>query len=133
VNAALLGLSRHQAAERFEEIVDFSGIREFIHEPLRVYSAGMSVRLAFSVAVASDPDVLLIDEVLGVGDEAFYAKCLDKIKSFRAAGKTILLASHSIELVNMLCHRAIWLERGQVMRQGTAKEVSDAYRASVVS
>jgi ABC-type polysaccharide/polyol phosphate transport system ATPase subunit len=130
VNAAMMGMSRKEATEKFEEIVDFSGVREFIYEPLRVYSAGMSVRLAFSVAIAADPDVLLIDEVLGVGDQAFYQKCLEKIQSFQKAGKTIVLASHSSELITMLCQRALWLERGQIVQVGAAAEVVGAYKAT---
>src|SRR5580693_6418091 len=103
----MMGMARRETADRFDEIVDFSGVREFINEPLRVYSAGMTMRLAFSVAIAADPDVLLIDEVLGVGDQAFYARCLEKIRSFQAANKTIVLASHSAELITMLCQRAL--------------------------
>jgi len=130
VNAAMMGMTRRQMAERFESIVDFSGVREFINEPLRVYSAGMTVRLAFAVAVAADPEVLLIDEVLGVGDQAFYARCLEKIRSFQSQGKTIMLASHSVELITMLCQKALWIERGRVVMQGPAAEVVAAYRAS---
>ena len=130
VNAAMMGITRKQMAERFESIVDFSGVREFINEPLRVYSAGMTVRLAFAVAVTADPEVLLIDEVLGVGDQAFYAKCLEKIRSFQAAGKTIVLASHSAELITMLCQQALWIERGKVIMQGPAEEVVAAYKAT---
>jgi len=129
VNAAMMGMSRRQTVERFEEIVDFSGVREFINEPLRVYSAGMSMRLAFSVAIAADPELLLIDEVLGVGDQGFYARCLEKIRSFQAGGKTIVLASHSAELITMLCQKALWMDRGQVKMQGPAAEVVEAYRA----
>ncbi len=130
VNGAMMGMTRRQVTERFEEIVDFSGVREFINEPLRVYSAGMTVRLAFSVAIAADPAVLLIDEVLGLGDQAFYVRCLERIKSFQRAGKTIVLASHSTELITMLCQRALWIERGQVIKEGTAAEVVAAYKAS---
>jgi homopolymeric O-antigen transport system ATP-binding protein len=130
VNAAMMGMTRRQMVQRFEEIVDFSGVREFINEPLRVYSAGMSMRLAFSVAIAADPELLLIDEVLGVGDQEFYARCLQKIRTFQAAGKTIVLASHSGELITMLCQRALWMERGQIAKQGPAAEVIAAYRAS---
>jgi ABC-type polysaccharide/polyol phosphate transport system ATPase subunit len=130
VNGAMMGMTRRQVTERFEEIVDFSGVREFINEPLRVYSAGMTVRLAFSVAIAADPAVLLIDEVLGLGDQAFYVRCLERIKSFQRAGKTIVLASHSTELITMLCQRALWIERGQVVKEGTAAEVVAAYKAS---
>jgi len=130
VNAAMMGMTRRQITELFDEIVDFSGVREFINEPLRVYSAGMSVRLAFAVAVASEPEVLLIDEVLGVGDQAFYVKCLEKIRSFQEAGKTIVLASHATELIKMLCQQALWMERGRVVMQGSADEVVAAYKAS---
>jgi ABC-type polysaccharide/polyol phosphate transport system ATPase subunit len=130
VNAAMMGITRKQMAERFEGIVDFSGVREFINEPLRVYSAGMTMRLAFAVAVTADPEVLLIDEVLGVGDQAFYAKCLEKIRSFQSAGKTIVLASHSADLITMLCQQALWIERGRVMMQGPAQEVVAAYKAT---
>jgi ABC-type polysaccharide/polyol phosphate transport system ATPase subunit len=130
VNGAMMGMSRRQMAERFEEIVDFSGIREFINETLRVYSAGMTVRLAVSVAIACDPELLLIDEVLGLGDQAFYARCLEKIKSLQREGKTIVLASHSTELITMLCQRALWIERGKVIKQGTAAEVVEAYKMS---
>lgn len=130
VNAAMMGMTRGQMAERFEEIVDFSGIREFIHEPSRVYSAGMTMRLAFSVAVAAEPEILLIDEVIGVGDQVFYAKCLKKIRSFQNEGKTILLASHSTELVTMLCQQALWIEGGQVVQRGPAAEVIAAYKAA---
>jgi ABC-type polysaccharide/polyol phosphate transport system ATPase subunit len=131
VNAALMGFSRRETAARFEEIVEFSGVREFIHEPLRHYSAGMTVRLAFSVAVSAEPDILLIDEVLGAGDQAFYERCLEKILSFQRAGKTVVLASHSSELINMLCQRALWLQHGEVMAVGSAREVLAAYRESV--
>jgi ABC-type polysaccharide/polyol phosphate transport system ATPase subunit len=130
VNAAMMGMTRRQMMGRFDEIVDFSGVREFINEPLRVYSAGMTMRLAFSVAIAADPELLLIDEVLGVGDQQFYARCLDKIRSFQAEGKTIVLASHSAELITMLCQRALWIEKGHVKMLGAAADVIAAYRAS---
>jgi ABC-type polysaccharide/polyol phosphate transport system ATPase subunit len=130
VNAAMMGMTRRKMTERFDEIVDFSGVREFINEPLRVYSAGMTMRLAFSVAIEADPEVLLIDEVLGVGDQEFHAKCLGKIRQFQACGKTIMLASHASDLVAMLCQKALWLEKGHVMMLGKAAEVIAAYRAS---
>jgi ABC-type polysaccharide/polyol phosphate transport system ATPase subunit len=130
VNGAMMGMTRRQVTACFEEIVDFSGVREFINEPLRVYSAGMTVRLAFSVAIAADPEVLLIDEVLGLGDQAFYARCLDRIRSFQRDGKTIVLASHSTELITMLCQRALWIERGQVVELGAAAGVVAAYKAT---
>ncbi len=130
VNAAMLGLTRRQTAERFESIVDFSGVREFIDEPLRAYSAGMILRLAFSVAIATGPDVLLIDEVLGLGDREFYARCLDKIQQFQQEGKAILLASHSTELITMLCQKALWIEQGRVVMMGDTAEVVAAYQAA---
>jgi ABC-type polysaccharide/polyol phosphate transport system ATPase subunit len=126
LNAALLGLSRRQTAAAFEEIVEFSGIRDFIDEPLRTYSTGMVMRLAFSVAVNRDPEILLIDEVLAVGDAAFQEKCFDKIHSFHKAGKTLLCVSHS-NMVQKLCDRALWLDHGELILSGPIAEVCEAY------
>ena len=126
LNAALLGLSRRQTAEAFERIVEFSGIREFIDEPLRTYSTGMTMRLAFSVAIMRDPEILLIDEVLAVGDMAFQTKCIEKIREFRNAGKTLLFVSHS-DMVRRLCDRAIWLDHGELILSGPVDGVLEAY------
>jgi homopolymeric O-antigen transport system ATP-binding protein len=126
LNAALLGLSRRQTAAAFERIVEFSGIREFIDEPLRTYSTGMTMRLAFSVAIMRDPEILLVDEVLAVGDAAFQAKCIEKIHEFRNAGKTLLFVSHT-GLVQQLCDRAIWLDHGELILSGRVAEVLEAY------
>jgi len=126
LNAALLGLSRRQTAEAFERIVDFSGIREFIDEPLRTYSTGMVMRLAFSVAIHKDPDILLIDEILAVGDAAFQAKCIEKVHEFRNAGKTLLCVSHS-NMIRQLCDRAIWLDHGELVLSGAIGDVLEAY------
>ena len=126
LNAALLGLSRRQTDEAFERIVDFSGIREFIDEPLRTYSTGMVMRLAFSVAINRDPEVLLIDEILAVGDAAFQSKCIEKIHEFRNAGKTLLCVSHTA-LIRQLCDRAIWLDHGELMLTGAVGDVLEAY------
>jgi len=126
LNAALLGLSRKQTAAAFEHIVDFSGIREFIDEPLRTYSTGMIMRLAFSVAVIRDPEVLLIDEILAVGDAAFQAKCIAKVHEFRDAGKTLLCVSHST-MIRQLCDRAIWLDHGELILSGAVGDVLEAY------
>jgi lipopolysaccharide transport system ATP-binding protein len=131
-NAALLGLTRRELDERFEKIIEFSGVGEFMENPLRTFSAGMTVRLAFSVAIHTDPDVLLIDEVIGVGDQEFYAKCLAKIREFQEQGKTMMVATHSIELMTMLCQRALWLEHGHVKQIGPAAEVAKAYRGERV-
>jgi ABC-type polysaccharide/polyol phosphate transport system ATPase subunit len=129
LNAALLGFSRRRASEKFDEIVDFSGIREFIDEPLRTYSAGMTLRLAFSVAMAVDPDVLLIDEVLAVGDQAFQAKCTGRIMQLKKAGRVLICASHHMATLRQLSTKAIWLDHGSVVRLGPAAEVIDAYEA----
>lgn len=133
INAALLGLTRREAERRAGAIVEFSGVSEFMTEPLRKWSSGMQVRLAFSVAIHTDPDILIIDEVLGVGDQAFYAQCLERILAFRREGKTMLLASHSLELIKMLCDRALWLDHGRVMTQGATDAVVEAYQSSVVT
>lgn len=131
VNAAMMGMSRRETAALFDEIVDFSGVRDFIDEPLRTYSSGMMMRLAFSVAIAAHPELLLIDEVIGVGDQTFYNQCLERIRSFQNAGKTIVLASHSAELLTMLCQKALWVDHGRIMQEGPAAEVVAAYRASL--
>ena len=129
INAALSGLTRKQTSDRFEEIVEFSGVRDFINEPLRTYSSGMMVRLAFSVAIHTDPEILLVDEVIGAGDQEFYTKCLDKIRGLQREGKTMLLASHSLALVGMLCQRALWLDHGRVVQIGPAADVVAAYQS----
>lgn len=134
LNASLLGLTGRRTMEVFDEIVEFSGVGDFINEPLRTYSMGMVMRLAFSVAVNTDPEVLLVDEVLAVGDQAFQAKCFDKIRSFRLQGKTLLCVSHASSMVRALCDRAIWLDHGALVMSGKVSEVVDAYeaRAAVV-
>jgi ABC-type polysaccharide/polyol phosphate transport system ATPase subunit len=126
LNAALLGLSRRQTSEAYERIVEFAGIREFIDEPLRTYSTGMMMRLAFSVAINRDPEILLVDEILAVGDAAFQAKCIDKIHEFRNAGKTILCVSHTT-MIRQLCDRAIWLDHGELILGGAVADVLAAY------
>ncbi len=128
VNASLLGLSRRKVRERFDEIVDFSEIGDFMNEPLRTYSSGMIMRLAFSVAVCVDPDILIIDEVLGVGDMAFATKCFERILKFRHAGKTLLCVSHSVETLKKICERAIWLNHGRMMDDGPIGRVVEEYK-----
>src|SRR5579863_10265310 len=129
INAALMGLSRRKVAEKFDEIVEFAEIGDFINEPLRTYSTGMTMRLAFSVAVSVDPEILIIDEVLGVGDLAFYVKCLDRIRRFRYEGKTILCVSHANETVMDICDRALWLDHGRLMDDGPIEGVVEAYKS----
>jgi ABC-type polysaccharide/polyol phosphate transport system ATPase subunit len=129
MNAALLGLSSAKTAQAFDTIVEFSEIGEFIDEPLRTYSSGMTMRLAFSVAVHVDPDLLIIDEVLAVGDQAFQAKCMEKIMEFKRQGRTLLFVSHSTGMVQQLCERALWLNQGELVMDGEAAEVVAAYEA----
>jgi lipopolysaccharide transport system ATP-binding protein len=131
INAALMGFSRRQVREKFDEIVAFSELEDFINEPLRTYSTGMMMRLAFSVAVSVNPDILIIDEVLGVGDLSFQAKCLERIMQFRQAGKTMLCVSHSNETLMGLCDQAMWLDHGRLMEHGPIERVVEAYKNSV--
>jgi lipopolysaccharide transport system ATP-binding protein len=128
---SLMGINRRDLSKRMPEIVEFSEIGEFLDTPVKHYSSGMYTRLAFSVATAVDPDVLITDEVLAVGDEAFQRKCLDRIFSFRRAGKTIIYVSHALDTVEALCDTAIWLDHGRMQRNGPAAEVVSAYLQSV--
>ena len=127
LNAALLGISRKRLDRVFGDIVDFAELGDFMDEPLRTYSSGMILRLAFSVAIHMDPDILLIDEVLAVGDAAFQAKCFDRILDFRRSGKTILCVSHAAGMVQKLCTRGIWIDHGELILDGPVGEVSDVY------
>jgi ABC-type polysaccharide/polyol phosphate transport system ATPase subunit len=127
INGIMLGLTRRQVADRFDDIVDFAELREFIDAPVKNYSSGMYARLGFAVAIHVDPDVLLIDEVLAVGDEAFTRKCLDKIAEFRRRGKTILIVTHSLGLVEKMCDDVLWLRHGHMADRGDPKRVVDAY------
>ncbi len=130
VNAALLGLTRRQTEDRFAQIVSFSGIGDFINEPVRTYSSGMMMRLAFAVAVHVDPDILILDEVLAVGDQDFSEKCIDRIKDFRREGKTMICASHSLSLIESICDRILWLDHGHLVQIGRASQVIGAYQES---
>jgi ABC-type polysaccharide/polyol phosphate transport system ATPase subunit len=127
INGIMLGLTRREVEERFDEIVEFAELKDFIDLPVKAYSSGMYMRLGFAVAIHVDPDVLLIDEVLAVGDEAFTRKCLDKIGEFRRRGKTILLVSHSLGLVEKMCDEVLWLKHGSTAGEGDPKRVVDAY------
>jgi ABC-2 type transport system ATP-binding protein len=128
LNASILGLSREETEKQFDAIVAFSGIGDFIETQVKFYSSGMYVRLAFAVAVHTDPDILLVDEVLAVGDEAFQRKCLDKIRSFQNEGRTIVLVTHSLGQVTELCDRAVLLDHGQVMIDGDPREAVSMFR-----
>ncbi len=131
INGSVLGLSRRMIEERFDSIVEFSGLGPYIDEPVKNYSSGMYVRLGFAVAIHTDPDVLLVDEVLSVGDEAFGRKCLRRIEEHLAQGRTLLVVSHSLDLVQGLCSRALWLQDGHSRGLGDPRRVIDAYRQSV--
>jgi ABC-type polysaccharide/polyol phosphate transport system ATPase subunit len=131
INGMMLGLSRREVASQFDAIVAFAELEDFIDAPVKTYSSGMYMRLGFSVAIHVDPDILLVDEVLAVGDEAFTHKCLDKFSEFRRRGKTIVLVTHSLDLIERLCDEAIWLDQGLVKAQGNPRRVVDAYRLDV--
>jgi ABC-type polysaccharide/polyol phosphate transport system ATPase subunit len=128
LNAALLGFTKKQTVDLFDSIVDFSGIGDFIDEPLRTYSSGMVVRLAFSVAINVDPDILIVDEVLAVGDQEFQAKCHDRIRQLREAKKTFLCVSHSPNILLQFCDQGIWLDHGEVILKGNIRDVIEAYQ-----
>jgi ABC-type polysaccharide/polyol phosphate transport system ATPase subunit len=131
INGIMLGLSKREVQDRFDDIVDFAELREFIDAPVKTYSSGMYMRLGFAVAIHVDPDVLLVDEVLAVGDEGFTHKCLDKFAEFRRRGKTILLVTHSLNLVERFCDEALWLDAGRVQAHGDPKRVVGAYLTAV--
>ena len=118
INGIMLGLSKREITRRFDEIVEFAELEDFIDAPVKTYSSGMYMRLGFAVAIHVDPDVLLIDEVLAVGDEAFTHKCLDKFAEFRRRNKTVLLVTHSLNLVERFCDEALWLNDGRAQAMG---------------
>jgi lipopolysaccharide transport system ATP-binding protein len=128
--ATVMGLSRKALARRVDQIVEFAGFREFMDMPVKYYSSGMQARLAFSVAVNVEPDILLLDEVLAVGDRSFQEKCLDRLQAFQAQGGTLVVVSHDLDLVQKLCSRAVWLQDGITRLDGKIDEVLDAYRSS---
>jgi ABC-type polysaccharide/polyol phosphate transport system ATPase subunit len=131
INGIMLGLSKREIQKRFDEIVEFAELKDFIDAPVKTYSSGMYMRLGFAVAIHVDPDILLIDEVLAVGDEGFTHKCLDKFAEFRRRGKTILLVTHSLNLVERFCDEAVWLDAGRKKAQGDPKRVTGAYVTDV--
>lgn len=131
INGALLGLSRRRIEERYDDIVEFAGLSDFIEEPIKNYSSGMYVRLGFSVAIHTDPEILLVDEVLAVGDEEFVHRCIARIQEHLAEGGTLLFVSHSMGLVEELCDRAVWLDQGRTRAIGSPRRVIDAYLEGV--
>ena len=128
LNATLLGHKREAVEEKLQEIIGFAEIGSFIEAPLRTYSSGMQARLGFAVATAWHPDILILDEVLSVGDSAFQEKCFRRMTGFRDSGSTVLMVSHSIEQIRKNCQRAMWLDQGEVKAMGNAQDVSDAYQ-----
>jgi ABC-type polysaccharide/polyol phosphate transport system ATPase subunit len=131
LNGSILGISQRELTRRFDNIVEFAGLGQFIDQPVKNYSSGMYVRLGFSVAINVDPDVLLVDEVLAVGDEAFQRKCGEKFAELREQGKTIVLVSHSMVSVHNLCDKVAWLDHGQVKMLDSARRVVDEYTGTV--
>ncbi|MFM1760637.1 MAG: hypothetical protein RL478_247 [Actinomycetota bacterium] len=127
LNAAILGLSKKDAERQFDSIVEFAGLERFINTPVKNYSSGMTIRLGFSIAAHVEPEILLIDEVLTVGDQSFQRKSSEKIEQFRREGRTIVVVSHSLGSVQQLCKEVIWLEKGRMMMRGPAAEVIAAY------
>ena len=131
INGIMLGLSKREIQRRFDEIVEFAELKDFIDAPVKTSSSGMYMRLGFAVAVHVDPEVLLIDEVLAVGDQSFTVKCLDKFAEFRRRNKTILLVTHSLDLVEKFCDRALWLDKGKTLAEGEPIRVVAAYLIDV--
>jgi len=127
LNGSILGLSKRELEARFDEIVDFAGVEQFIDQPVKNYSSGMYVRLGFSVAINVDPDILLIDEVLAVGDAAFQDKCMEKFAEFRRAGKTVVVVSHAMGTMRTLCDEVAWLDGGKIVEIGRPEELIDRY------
>jgi ABC-2 type transport system ATP-binding protein/lipopolysaccharide transport system ATP-binding protein len=130
LNGSILGMSRRDIAARFDSIVDFAGVERFIDTPVKRYSSGMYLRLAFAVAAHVEPDVLIVDEVLAVGDAEFQRKCLDGMSTAEAEGRTLVFVSHDLDAIARLCRRALWLDQGRLRLDGPTGEVLDAYLRS---
>ena len=126
-NASIFGLTRKEIDERLEQIIEFSELRDFIDNPVRTYSSGMYMRLAFSVAINVDADILLIDEILSVGDEHFQNKCFNKMLELKKQGKTMVFVTHSMDSVRKLCDRAVWLYNGEIKMDGNTEDVTKEY------
>ena len=128
LNGALLGHPRSVMQEAYESIVEFAELREFMDVPVKNFSSGMNSRLAFSIATIGKPDILIVDEVLAVGDSKFQEKCINRIEEMMAEGTTVLFVSHSIRQVEMVCNKVVWLEHGQLKKYGETKEICDEYK-----
>jgi lipopolysaccharide transport system ATP-binding protein len=132
LNGSILGMSKKEITAKFDEIVAFSGVERFIDQPVKNYSSGMYVRLGFSIAINVHPDILVVDEVLAVGDAEFQEKCLQKFRDLRKARKTVILVSHSMETVTAMCDKVAWLKQGDLMMVGSAKPTVKAYLNSLL-
>jgi len=131
LNGSILGMSRKEIDHKFDSIVDFSGVEKFLDQPVKNYSSGMYVRLGFSIAIHVDPDILVVDEVLSVGDEEFQRKSFQKFLEFKEKGKTIILVTHTMQVVRDICDTATWINKGEMMTTGEASAVVDQYQASI--
>ncbi|MGG1877272.1 ABC transporter ATP-binding protein [Paenibacillus cisolokensis] len=129
MNASILGLSKKEIDTKLNDIIAFSELEEYIYQPVRIYSSGMYMRLAFSVAISVDPDILLIDEVLAVGDNAFQKKCIEKIKELKGQGKTIVIVTHDNSMVEKICDRAVWINNGEIHADGLPRDIIMQYMA----
>jgi ABC-2 type transport system ATP-binding protein len=131
LNGSILGMSKKEITRKFDEIIDFSGVESFIDQPVKNYSSGMYVRLGFAIAINVDPDILVVDEVLAVGDAEFQEKCFQKFRDFKAAGKTVILVSHAMASIEAMCDHAAWLNKGELMAVGAADPTIKAYLGSL--
>jgi ABC-type Na+ transport system ATPase subunit NatA len=131
INGMMLGLSKREIARRFDEIVAFAELEDFIDAPVKTYSSGMYMRLGFAVAINVDPDVLLVDEVLAVGDQAFTHKCLGKFAELKGRGRTVLIVTHTLDMITRFCDEALWIDAGQARMRGAPDQVVDAYLSDV--
>ena len=131
LNGSILGMSRKEVTRKFDEIVDFSGVEKFIDQPVKNYSSGMYVRLGFAIAINVEPDILVVDEVLAVGDQEFQDKCYQKFRDLKAQGRTVILVSHSMETVQGMCEQAAWLNHGALLAVGDAAPTIKSYLDSL--
>jgi ABC-2 type transport system ATP-binding protein len=131
LNGSILGMSKKEVTRKFDEIVDFSGVEQFIDQPVKNYSSGMYVRLGFAIAINVDPDILVVDEVLAVGDAEFQEKCFQKFRDYRQAGKTVILVSHSMDTVQSMCDNVAWLSHGELRAVGESEPVIKSYLDSL--
>jgi teichoic acid transport system ATP-binding protein len=124
LNGTMMGYTKEEMDKKIQSIIDFADIGDFINQPVKIYSSGMFARLAFAVAINVDPDILIVDEALAVGDTRFQIKCLDKMKSLKENGTTILFVSHATEQIKRFCNKAIWLKDGKIKSQGESSEIA---------